>query len=224
MVDLPGFGDSSKPGKYTLDQTSRLAGAIYQKNQSKPGNDCRPFNGQSSGGGICLPLSPTRQKSDPYRRPFSKLATNPQLAKAFTKTLKLINGRALPETLLKKIIDTRLTAYLLARYINMYQFNRFLIDSYGMIGKRKMTRQAYVQMGLDAADFIIEQKLSNCKVPVLFIYGDSDKFTPVGHAEKIMKNVKGNFKFAVIPQAGHIVSLEKPRQTALSIRQFKVQP
>ncbi len=111
-------------------------------------------------------------------------------------------------------------AYIFAKYVNMYKFNKELIDKYGMKGKRKMTKDAYVEMGVAAADYDFDATLRAIKIPTLLVYGREDKMSRFSYAQKLVLSENNHLSLAVIPEAGHIVSLEKVEVTALPIMSF----
>ncbi|KXK08678.1 MAG: Alpha/beta hydrolase family protein [candidate division WS6 bacterium OLB21] len=102
----------------------------------------------------------------------------------------------------------------------MHRFDRELVDAYGLSGRRLMDPKAFVQMGMSVTTNIVEDDLKDCSVPVQFIFGSEDKITSPASAKKKMQNAKGDFKFAEIANAGHIVTLEKPMQVAEIIIEF----
>ncbi|MBL7159175.1 alpha/beta fold hydrolase [Candidatus Microgenomates bacterium] len=219
LIDLLGFGDSSPLKNYSIENQTKYVSLFLEKLKIYP----KAIIGVSMGSLIAGAIGknyPQRTQSiiligAPFKTKSLTLA-----AKAFEKSLAMINGRKKAETALKKIVETRVTAYLLAKYINMHKFNKFLIDAYGMIGKKKMTKEAFVQMGLSGARLRLEKVLDNCQLPVFFIYGAQDKIIPLKQAKKILEGKKGNFSFASVPLAGHVVPWEKPKKVASLIKKF----
>ena len=134
------------------------------------------------------------------------------------KGLEMINEAEISKAAVKKIIEQRLTAYIVSKYLNMHRFNRFLIDAYGLIGRREMSKEAYVEMGISASHYRLDKAINSLRLPTLLIYGSNDKFTRLEHAQKIL--ARENLQFVEIPQSGHITSLEQPKLVAKAIRQF----
>jgi pimeloyl-ACP methyl ester carboxylesterase len=54
-------------------------------------------------------------------------------------------------------------------------------------------------------------------IPTLVLTGDKDKMIPMAHSEVLVENLP-DAEFVVVPDAGHLVMLEKPAEvtTALS--------
>ena len=101
----------------------------------------------------------------------------------------------------------------------MYKFNKQIIDSYGLIGKIRMTKEAFAEVGREIVRSENWQLLINNKIPMLFIYGKYDKITPMKGAVRCLKD-KGNYNFVSIDKAGHIVTVEKPEEVAREIKRF----
>lgn len=140
------------------------------------------------------------------------------IGKILEKSLEKINGHDLPEKAIKKIIEQRITAYILSKYINMYKFNRFLIDTYGYFGRIQMSRKAYIQMGISASKYRLDKTIDSINKPTLLVFGAADKFTKMKNAKNILQ--RKNIVYAEIPESGHITSLEKPNEVAFEIRKF----
>ena len=246
MVDLPGYGDSLAPkpeytavapaplynlvriyklnakyntSHYTLEKQADWLADFCHHERIKP----IAVIGMSMGtfvASVFAQRHPDLAKSVILIGPVLKTSHSPRLAQAFQKTLELVNGHQFGENLVKQLVSRRLYAYLVAKYINMYRFNRFLIDAYGLIGKQKMTKEAFIQMGISAGKCSIEDTLAGIKSPLLLIWGKADKLTNPQIGQAILKNKGIKFDQVVIPQAGHIVNLEKPKAVAEAIKKF----
>lgn len=134
------------------------------------------------------------------------------------KSLEVINGREVPKTVLKKIIEQRLTAYIVSKYLNMHKFNKFLIDTYGLIGRKEMTKEAYVEMGISASHYRLDKAINSLSLPTLLLFGSNDRFTTLVQVHEMLD--RQDFSYVEIPQSGHITTLEKPRLVAEAIRGF----
>jgi pimeloyl-ACP methyl ester carboxylesterase len=64
--------------------------------------------------------------------------------------------------------------------------------------------------GLDASGAIEPLR----RVPTLVLTGDADKMIPMAHSERLVTELEragdGSVEFVVVPDAGHLVLLEKP--------------
>jgi 3-oxoadipate enol-lactonase len=56
-------------------------------------------------------------------------------------------------------------------------------------------------------------------VPTLVLCGDEDVLTPVAEAEALQRGIAGS-RLAVIPQAGHLASLENPAAFNRALQEF----
>jgi pimeloyl-ACP methyl ester carboxylesterase len=102
----------------------------------------------------------------------------------------------------------------------MHRFDRKIIDRYGITGKKKVRKEAYIQMGISITNTRLEKILGRCRRPVFMIYGKEDKVCSISTAKQLLKKEKGSFTFTSIPEAGHIVNMEKPYETAAAIKKY----
>ncbi|MBI4058328.1 alpha/beta hydrolase [Candidatus Gottesmanbacteria bacterium] len=217
IPDMPGYGDSGRLKRYNIEQMSKSLYALVQKLGIKP----LAVMGLSMGGFIAADFAKSYTQATE-----SAIIMGPVLrdkhrgvnaAKYFFKSTKIVPGG---RTILKKIVETKSIAYLFAKYVNMYRFNKELIDKYGMNGKKKMTKDAYVEMGIAAAEYDFDATLRTIRTPTLLVYGREDKMSSFTYAQKFVLPGNPHLDLAVILEAGHIVSLEKPRETARAITSF----
>lgn len=219
LLDLPGFGDSDTLPHYSAEIAAKYVAEFIKKLKIKP----EAVIGLSMGTFVtsCFGKTyPGLTKNIVIIGAVFKDRKRRVTGKLVELWLKLVNGRKRTESVIKRIIETRIFAYLTAKYLNMYEFNKFLIDTYGMIGKKKMKKEAYIQMGISVTTIKLQEVLDNISVPVLLIYGKQDKLVNIKNAKQRLKNRKGNYKFVAVNKAGHIVSLERPRPVAMAIINF----
>jgi len=61
-------------------------------------------------------------------------------------------------------------------------------------------------------------------VPTLVLTGDADKMIPMAHSEKLVAELGGSgdgaAQFVVVPDAGHLVPLEKPDQVTAALSEL----
>ncbi len=67
--------------------------------------------------------------------------------------------------------------------------------------------------------FDLMQQVKSIKVPTLVICGEEDRLTPVKYSRYLSENIEGADLF-LVPGAGHMVVLERPREVAERIREF----
>lgn len=224
LIDLPGFGDSDDLAEYSVTVASKHLDEFIKQLPQKPA----AVIGLSMGSFVVAQLgelNPSVCKKLVLIGPVIRTGRRSAL---ITKTLRyslwILKNFSLGETTLKKIIETRLAAYAMSKYLNMYKFNRFLVDAYGMIGKKKMRKEAFTQMGISVADVDLAKVVSEIKIPTLLLYGREDKISsPETTREELLP--KNNLLMCVdIAEAGHVVSLEKPAETAQAIKDFLSKP
>jgi pimeloyl-ACP methyl ester carboxylesterase len=68
-------------------------------------------------------------------------------------------------------------------------------------------------------DFDIRDEVGEIKQPALIICGEDDQMTPVRFSAYLAENIQGS-RLAVIPEAGHMVMLEKPEEVAELMSEF----
>lgn len=217
LIDLPGFGDSGDLEEYTIQKTAKCLASFLEKQDLNP----EAVIGLSMGSLVtaCLgKIIPERIGKIILLGAVFKNGDKELMAMAIEKTLGMINGKESIEILMKKIIETRTSSYIVAKYMNMHKFNRFLVDAYGIIGKKKMRKKAFIQMGISGAKFRLDKVLENYPLPLLFIHGADDKLTSSAQAKQC--SPQGPFYFFSIPSAGHVVPWEKPQKVAQAISQF----
>jgi abhydrolase domain-containing protein 6 len=211
MLDLPGFGDSSKPqdAKYNImSQVERLNLFVNELRLTK-------FHlvGNSMGGAIAS----------------SYAATYPQMV----KTLALFDAAGV-----KTPVKSELGLLLekgenpLAikdpddydKLLKLAYFNPPHIPSFV---KRYLAKQEIETEPLNKKIFSdistdvlsTENKLNKITAPTLIVWGDSDKLIDISSVPIFEKNIK-NSKSVIIKECGHMPHMEKPAETASIYQDF----
>lgn len=217
IPDLPGYGDSGRLSHYNIEimasYLSKLIGAI--------GIQPIAVVGLSMGGFIAAHFArvfPSQTDAAIVMGPVLKdKHRGVDASKYFFRFVSSVpSGRRI----LKRIIDTRSIAYLFAKHVNMYRFNKELIDAYGMRGKKKMTKDAYVEMGISASEYDLDATLQTLRIPTLLLYGREDKISSPQYAAGHVIPTNVHLELSVIARAGHVVSLERAQEAASAIMQF----
>ena len=65
----------------------------------------------------------------------------------------------------------------------------------------------------------ILDKISNIKIPTLILVGERDNLLPVSESQKMAERIP-NSKLVVVPQAGHVFTVEKPEFVNEQIEKF----
>ena len=140
--------------------------------------------------------------------PYRKLG--PQISRAF---LTFMGNHPRCQPLGKRLLATRLYGHLVARFLNMYRYDRALVDRCGLTGRRAIKPRTLFEMGKSVTNYDLVGSLGRLTVPTRLIYGHQDGI--VDH-QKISELVQKNpaLSLAYVENAGHVVSLEKPAETA----------
>lgn len=217
IPDMPGYGDSGRLARYDIPVMARLLAIFIQNIGIKPVS----VIGLSMGGFITAEFVrtyPGLARTAVIMGPVLKdNRFRIQGLKIFFEIIKHI-PRA--RSVVKRLVDTRVHAYMSAKYLNMYRFDRRLIDMYGLRGKHKMTEEAYADMGISVADYDLNRTLAVIRKPTLLLYGREDWISDFAYAKKTVMRHNPYLDMAVVPKAGHVVSLEKPSESARLIRKF----
>jgi len=204
MIDLPGFGDSDPLDRYSLTQAAAYLNAFITTNNIKP----QAIVAASLGTLVTaktLSLYPgLTDKLILIGAVFSQLNLK-HASKLFLRILELSNKTFPTQEVLGYTIKSRYTAYLVEKYLNAYKFDRHKVDQYSLPGRQKMSGKSYIQMGLSAAKFSLEDYLGKTTKPTLLIYGNADKYTTPQQAKTILERIGNNqIEINVIPKCGHI--------------------
>ncbi len=215
IVDLPGYGDSDLLPKYNFEiQAKYLYEFIKALKLEKP-----ILIGHSMGTYIVsklYSLYPDLAENiillSPMFRHNNKTARL-KVTEWFFRVTKKIGWS---KKMIKKIVDTHRYSYLTSKYINMYKFDKSIVDAYGIEGKRKMSVGAYMDMGIEIAKTNIDDLIPDNKIPINLIFGKYDRLTNANTAKYLLNN-KGQYHFIVINDAGHLITVEKPVETVKAI-------
>lgn len=219
LVDLPGFGDSGNLPEYSIDSASIYLARFIKSLPEKPVS----VIGMSMGSLVVAQMGltyPELVSSEILIGPIIKTGNMSIAASTLKYSLWFLKNFSFGESALKKVIETRITAYALSKYMNMYKFNRFLVDAYGMIGKKKMRKEAFTQMGISAANYNLNKVLEGSKIRTLLIYGREDKISSPQYAREQILPLNHLISCVDIPEAGHVVPVEKPKEVAQAIKEF----
>jgi len=71
--------------------------------------------------------------------------------------------------------------------------------------------------------FDVIDRLSEVRLPTLVICGEEDQLTPLKYSRFLVDHIPGA-RLVTIPEAGHMVMLEKPQETTDVIAKFSLKP
>jgi pimeloyl-ACP methyl ester carboxylesterase len=218
IIDLPGYGDSDRLKKYNCSIEARYVKSFVDRLKLKE----MSLLGHSMGTFVVAKFVkkyPRRADRIIMIGAVLRKEGRQLLAMLMQHFFELVSKKGFLETVVKKTVDIKTYSYLTAKYINMYKFDKKIIDVYGLIGKKKMDKKAYSQMGAEIAKTDVAKLVKGNRKPMLFVYGKHDKICNLRQAREILAG-KGKYKFAEIEEAGHIVPVEKPAEVARVVEKF----
>lgn len=209
-IDLPGFGESDKPGKmdYTIDQFRKIIMSFLKEISI---NEQTSLIGHSLGGYIASEIAIQNQnhieqlvlidssgmleRPTPILEEYFEAAMNPSkenVRRAFEKMV------ADPKRIPTQLVDGFI------RRINMpnakHAFESTLVNS------------ATTQIGLDRL-----RKITS--IPTLILWGVHDNVIPLEHS-KFFKDCISDSRLEIIEDAGHAPFAEKPDQVSQLLKNF----
>lgn len=218
-VDLPGYGQSEAlKEEYSVERLSDILAEFISK---KKGDKIDILCALSMGTTIAADLS--HRHSEKIKSvvligpPIIKYDWFP--SKIFREWMKVMNKSSILMSIGHKALASNWYGHFTAKNINMYKYDRELINTHGMKGRKKINSRALFQMGKAMYHFHLEQTLKEIKIPMLIILGKHDKVVDLKTAEKVGHGRK-NVLTEWVEEAGHVVSLEKPVQTSNLIKEF----
>lgn len=221
LLDLPGYGDSGDmpDGEYSIQQQAQFVGEFIQRNvPDKP-----IVVGLSMGSLITAEVGKIMQDA------LSGVVLiggvfNIDKTSSMTKRLKhyltICRNYPLAASIIKRIVATRWFGYAANRFLHMHVFKRYLSDLYGLEGRQKMRKEAFVGMGISVAEYMLEPVLETVRIPTLLLYGQYDRVSNSNIIKELPIIRQQNITLGIINDAGHIASVEKPKEVASEIANF----
>lgn len=217
-IDLPGYGKSQPLDEdYSVEKLSDVVSEFIFKKEKKIDVLCA----LSMGSVIAVDLSrryPERIKSIVLIGP-PIIKYDWKLSKLFREWIRIMNKNVLLMKIGHMVMASNWYGHFTAKYINMHNYNKNLINKYGMKGRKRITSRVIFQMGKAMYSYHLGRTLKETSIPILMILGRYDKIVNLSQAARIVENKK-NIKLAWVEESGHVVSLEKPEQTARLVKEF----
>lgn len=218
-IDLPGYGESDPLKEdYTVES---LADVLSEFINKKNGKEIDVLCALSMGTVIAADLAKRHSahiKSVVLIGP-PIIKYDWRLSKMYRDWIKFMNKNILLMKAGHKVMSTGWYGHLTAKYINMHNYDRELINKHGMRGRKKINPRVLFQMGKAMYNYHLEKTLNEIKISMLIILGRYDKVMNLSEAARIGKKRK-NVQIRWVEEAGHVVSLEKPIQTANLVKEF----
>lgn len=218
LPDLPGYGRSGKLPSYSVNQQATYLAAFCKALAIKP----HTIIAASMGTFIGAVLFQKQLSETPYLILLGAVVKSPRTQSVHSLTgigLRLIQDVPFVESLPKRFLSTTWGAHFIAHYLLNYRGDRTQFDRYNLPGKRMMTPQGYVDMGVSVSKIHIPTVLKNNDRTVLFATGSRDIISKEQEIKAAFPH-HSNIHFACVPNTGHIIALESPFLTAQYIQDF----
>ena len=214
-VDLPGFGDSDRLDSYNLkSQADYLAGFVKKMKIKKP-----VVIGHSMGAYVVAMFykrHPEIASHIVLIAPMFLKNNKTAMIKVMGVMYRLLRKSELAMRAVKRIVDTKRYTYFTAKHINMYKFDKKIIDETGFEGKLKASKEVYVDMGMAISKTHIDDLIEKNTIPIDLIFGKFDKLTNATQARKLLEG-RGKYNIEEVDEAGHILTVERPKETARAL-------
>jgi pimeloyl-ACP methyl ester carboxylesterase len=199
-LDLPGHGKSNGRGQQTIQAYAHIILSWMESIELFRA----AFVGHSMGSAIALTLAlehPHNTSGLVLIGSGTRLPVNKELIEATAS-----------ETTYHKAVDS----------IVKWSFSPDAPDQLTDLARKQMikTRSSVLHGDFLACNaFDVTDKISEIQKPTLVICGEKDKMTPLRYSQFIADNIP-HAKLAIIPQAGHMVTLEQPELVADAMLEF----
>jgi len=217
LVDLPGYGQSSRLKHYSL----KIEATVIKKLKNELGLKKFFILGHSMGSFVAAKYYQNFGKDllglimvgGVFRKKARK-----RLFAAGRRIYGFAEKHEKAQKVLGFLIKRKVYAYTAAWLMNMYKFDPKLINQFGLVSRKNIDSKAYVEIGDEILNTDTEKLLGEGKVPVLFLYGKHDKICNATQAKSIIGMEK--YQFVEIEEAGHVVTVEQPKKAAAAIWKF----
>ncbi len=217
-VDLPGYGKSDElQGVYTVGAMAKSLAGLFEALKVKPDIVCCLSMGSVVGVEFATTYPKLLKSLVLIGPPIIKYDWI--LSKLYRQYITLLNSNSVLRFIGKKIMSEGWYGHLTAKYVNMYKYDKKLIDRYGMRGRQRIKARTIFEMGKSMYHYHMSRKMRDLVIPTLIIVGRFDKLIDLDEAVKISTE-KDNISLSWVEESGHVVSLEKPKSSAESIRKF----
>ena len=199
-LDLPGHGKSGGRGRQSIESYASAVQAWL----TGIGVHSAVFAGHSMGSAIALSLALEHPESAAglvLLGAGARLRVSPEIMSFAESPTTYLSA-------VKLVVDWSFSTQTSARLKEL-------------AGKRMAAARASVLYGDFRAcnEFDVSALLTSISQPTLVVTGEDDRMTPLRYAQYLAEQIPGA-QLAVIPEAGHMLQLEKPRQVAEVMREF----
>lgn len=220
-LDLPGYGGSKDMyPKYSVDVMADVVAAFIDALKIKPSITC----GISMGAGVVIDFGARYpQKTETIIAMGAPVLKDAWIgAKIYAFLMKTGNVNRLTQRVGKRIVSNYYYGHMTAKYLNLHNYSKELVDKYGLYGRSRNEAKTLFNMSVSMTKFDAVSALKKATVPTHLVFGKYDKLVDIKKA--ILTARKNKFvTVELIDNAGHVVTLEKPRESAAAIEKFKRQ-
>ncbi len=217
-VDLPGYGKSDPlEGDYSVERLSDTISEFIDKKNGKVDILCALSMGTVIASDMAKRHNKKIKSVVLIGPPIIKYDWLP--SKLYREWIKFMNKSSLFMKTGRKVMASNWYGHFTAKHINMHIYDKQLINEHGMKGRKHISPKVLFQMGKAMYYYHLEKTLKEIEIPMLLILGRYDKIVNLNEAGKIGENKK-NVITKWIEDAGHVVSLEKPKETSNLVSDF----
>jgi pimeloyl-ACP methyl ester carboxylesterase len=217
MPDLPGFGDSDRLKKYNL----KIEAEYLKKFIGKLKFKSPILMGHSMGAEVAIEFGenyPTRIGGLMLVSSIFAKERPKRLVEVAKDIYVLIEKSLFWTGVLEKVFLNKNYSWLIAKFFNMHEMKMEMIEKYGIIGKKKMSIKAYLQLGRSMMKKSGLPKIRK-DLPVLFICGQNDRIANCETTRKMTER-KENYESCDVSDSGHMVIWEKPKEVGKVVEKF----
>lgn len=217
-LNLPGYAESTKlKEKYSIPVMADHVVDFIDALEQKP----KILSGLSMGAAIVLDIGYRHPEKTESIVPMGlPIRTYKGLVPNVYKGYMHFWNMSLPTRVIgKRLVSNYYYGHLTAKYLNMYKYDKKLVDKYGLYGRDKILGKTLFNMSVSMIAYPAGDHLSKLTIPTKLIFGAQDKLVDLQWAQSLAKEKK-NVEVDLISDAGHVVCLEKPEETAGSITSF----
>lgn len=216
-LDYPGYGESGDLPNYTLEAHADYLAQLIHKLKIKP-----VIIGTSLGAWI----------ASVFANKYPKLATavvligSPILKNNLPtnfvfKFYDFILRRPRLYLPFLKMVQSKPYCYFVAKFLNMYRFDRRIVDKYGMTGRKFMRTKTLLQTILDGPNHDLSKLIPKLSLSCLLLWGAQDRMVDFTKIKTMVANLPPNrFETHYLPLCGHVVHFEKPREACKIITDY----
>jgi len=219
-LDLPGYGESEQlptDKNYSIQGMAEIVNEFLKVRKVKPD----VVAGLSMGADVVVEFGLKYPESAVSLAPigtpiqqFNKLG--PFLYKLY---MYLWNRNKFTQKIGRRLVSNYYYGHFTSKFLNMHKYDRELIDTYGLHARRKISGKVLFNMSTSIIKYDSETTIKNLKIKTRLIYGKHDKLIDFKWARALSEN-NPNIEIDLIKKGGHVVSLERPKEVAQSIREF----